>query len=166
MWVIAKYNKGEEEIFKKNLKILSGKDTKFYSPCFVSKNLFNKKTKYFKRKILINYIFCYNKNFLNINFFNSLKFIRGLTYFLSSHHLHQSEIINFLKLCKRHEDENGYLKPSIFKSVIKDKGKFITGPFKNILFNILEKHKNKIEILLGDINVKISDKGNNFYQPL
>ena len=166
MWVIAKFNKGEEEIFKKNLKFISGEDTKFYSPCFISRNLLNKSTKLFKRKILTNYIFCHNTKFLNINFFNRLKFTRGLSYFLSSYHLHQSQIINFLNLCKEHEDEKGYLKPSIFKSVIKDKGKFITGPFKNILFSILEKHKNKIEILLGDINVKISDKGSNFYQPL
>ena len=166
MWVIAKFNKGEEEVFKKNLKASLGEDTKFYSPCFISNTASKKSKKFFIKKLLSSYIFCYNDKFSNIKIINSSKFTKGLSYFLQGYQLHQSQIQNFLNICKEHEDGGGYLRPTIFKSIIKDRGKFISGPFKNILFNILGKHKNKLEILLGDINVKISDRGTNFYQPV
>ena len=50
-------------------------------------------------------------------------------------------MINFINLCKNFEDQEGYLKPVFFKSLINFKAKFLTGPFVNQVFQVVEKKK-------------------------
>jgi len=67
---------------------------------------------------------------------------------------------------KFHENEKGYLEQSFFKTIIRKKAKFISGPFTNMIFEILEKQKNKLKILVGNIVTTIPNKTNYLYRPI
>ena len=55
---------------------------------------------------------------------------------------------------------------TFFKTILTKKAKFISGPFTNMVFEILERQKNKLKILIGDIVTTISDKKNYLYRPV
>ena len=100
------------------------------------------------------------------NFLNSLRFIKGLEYFLKGYETSQIEILQFINYCKGFENEKGFLKQTFFKKQITNKGKFISGPFSNMIFEILEKQKNKLKILVGNIVTTISDNKDYIYRPI
>ena len=50
------------------------------------------------------------------------------------------------------------------KNIIKKKAKFISGPFTNMMFEILEKQKSKLKIIVGNIVTTISDNTNYLYR--
>ena len=50
--------------------------------------------------------------------------------------------------------------------MINKKAKFLSGPFTNMVFEIIEKQKNKLKILVGNVVTTISDKNNYIYRPL
>ena len=93
-----------------------------------------------------------------------MKFTKGLQYFLNGYLESQKEIEKFIYYCKSFENEDGYLKPLFFKKVLKDKGQFTTGPFSNLMFEIIEKQKNKLKVLVGNIVTTISDNKNYLYR--
>ena len=78
----------------------------------------------------------------------------------------KKDIPNFIKLCKTHEDEQGYIKNSFFKNIINQEGKFLNGVFFNKTFNLIEKEKNKIQVIVGNIKISISDKSNFNYSTI
>ena len=53
-----------------------------------------------------------------------------------------------------------------FKIMITKKAKFLSGPFTSMIFEILERQKNKLKILVGNIVTTISDKKNYLYRPV
>ncbi len=166
MWVVAKVKIKDLNIFKKNLTEKIGNDIKFYHPKIEYHRYFGDKVKRFEKFILENYIFCYHIKFKKANFVNEVKFIVGLEYFLEGHSQNQSNIIKFIKHCKTFENEKGYLTQSFFKTIITKKAKFISGPFTNMIFEIIEKQKNKLKILVGNIITTIPDKTNYLYYPI
>ena len=89
-----------------------------------------------------------------------------MEYFLRGHEASQKEILKFINYCKTFENEKGYLKQTFFKTKIINKGKFVSGPFTNMVFEIIERQKNKIKILVGNIVTTISDKKNYLYRPV
>ena len=141
MWIVAKIKKKELSIFKDNLIASFGKETKFYHPKIEYHKYFKNRLKKFEQYILENYVFCYNENFRQTSFVNQARYIKGLEYFLNGYHQNQNEII-------------------------KQKAKFISGPFTNMVFEIVERQKNKLKILLGNIVTTISDKKNYLYRPI
>ena len=50
--------------------------------------------------------------------------------------------------------------------MITKKAKFISGPFTNLIFEILEKQRNKLKILIGNIVTTIPNKKNYLYRPV
>ena len=80
--------------------------------------------------------------------------------------INQNNIIKFIEYCKTFENEKGYLTQSFFKTIITKKAKFISGPFTNMIFEILEKQKNKLKILVGNIVTTIPNKVNYLYRPI
>ena len=165
MWTVAKVKSKEINIFKEKLVEKFGKDTKFYSPKVKYQKFFKNKIKKYDKYILENYLFCYSKKFDNIeNNFSELKFIQGLEYFVRGHEQNQKEILNFINHCQSYENQEGYITPAFFKSIINKKAKFISGPFTNMMFEIIEKQKNKLKIIIGEIVTTISDKGNYLYR--
>ena len=60
----------------------------------------------------------------------------------------------------RHEDEGGFLKQNFFKTK-KNKAKFISGPFTQMVFDIIEEKGLKLKILINNMNMTISKSTNN-----
>lgn len=156
MWIVAKIKNKNLNTFISEIKSKIN-DIRIYYP----KILFDKKHK----NVLGDYIFCYHKKFKN-NFHFHLRYIKGLIYFLENNKSCQNDLQNFINYCNLHEDQNGILKSSFFKKEISSSGKFLNGPFSNYLFDVAVKEKNKLEVLIGNFRINISDEHNILYQKI
>ena len=103
--------------------------------------------------------------FQNQIFLNGLKNIKGLKYFLNGYLNNQKDIIKFISICKKHENKYGFISPSYFYDIVSSKGKFVSGPFTNMLFEVLEKNKNRFKVLIGKYKVSFSAKEGHLYYP-
>ncbi len=166
MWTVAKIKKNEIETFKNEIIKRVGSDIEFYCPKILYHQRLRNKTKKIEKLVLENYIFCYHKSFSIPNFSNKFNFIKGLEYFLNGFYENQNEIAKFIKYCKYSENKEGYLTQSFFKTTIEKKAKFISGPFTNMIFEILEKQKNKLKIVVENVVMTISDNSNYLYRPV
>ena len=156
MWIVAKIKKNSQNLFISEFKKKLS-DVKIFYPKIFTKG----KTK----NILGNYIFCYHSNFKD-KFQFQLKYLRGLITFLGNEIANQKDILKFIEHCKKHEDTNGFLQSSFFKENVFNKGQFINGPFSDYLFEVANREKNKLEIILGNFSVTILDKNNVLYQKI
>ena len=166
MWAVAKVKIKNLNTFKKDLTEKIGTDIKFYNPKIEYHKYYGNKVKRFERFILANYIFCYHDKFKKSNAINEVRFLKGLEYFLEGYNQNQNEIVKFIEYCRTFENSKGYLTPNFFKFVIIKKAKFVSGPFSNMMFEIIEKQKNKLKILIGNVVTTISDKGKYLYRPI
>ena len=166
MWVVAKIKIKNLNNFKKDLSEKIGNDIKFYHPKIEYHKYFGNTVKRFEKFILENYIFCYHEKFKKSSSVNEVKFLKGLEYFLEGYIQNQNDIIKFIEHCRTFENEKGYLTQFFFKTIITKKAKFISGPFTNMVFEILERQKNKLKILVGNVVTTISYKTNYLYRPI
>ena len=166
MWIVAKIKKSEIKSFKKDLIKKSGKEIQFYCPKIEYHQYFGNRFKRLEKFVLENYIFCYHANFNNSIFVNKLRFIKGLEYFLNGHYQNQNEMVEFINYCKCSENSKGYLTQAFFKTITTKKAKFISGPFANMMFEILKKQKNKLKIIVGNVVTTISDNSDYLYRPV
>ena len=166
MWIVAKIKTKEINIFKKKLIEKLGKEIRFYYPKIEYHKYFGYKVKRLEKLILENYIFCHHKKFEKSSFINEVKFSKGLEYFLTGSDYNQNEIVKFIEYCKGFENEKGYITQAFFKTIIVKKAKFISGPFTNMIFEILERQNSKLKILVGNVVTTISDKTNYLYRPI
>ena len=166
MWVVAKIKIQELNIFKKKLIEKLGKETQFYHPKIEYHKYLGHKVKRFEKLVLENYIFCHSKKFEKASFINEVRFLKGLVYFLRGNNYNQNEIEKFIAYCKGFENEKGYITQAFFKTIIIKKAKFISGPFTNMIFEVIERQKDKLKILVGNIVTTISDKTNYLYRPI
>ena len=166
MWIVAKIKPKEVNCFRKNMIEKSGENIQFYCPKIEYHQYFKKRIKKIEKLALGDYIFCYHKNFKNSVFLNNLQFIKGLEYFLNGHHQNQNEMIEFINYCKSSENSTGYLTQAFFKTITTKKAKFISGPFANMMFEILRKQKNKLKIIVGNVVTTISDNSDYLYRPV
>ena len=166
MWVVAKIKRREIKIFKKSLLKKTGQDIEFYCPNIEYHQYFNNKVKRLEKLALENYIFCYHENFRDSSLINKLRYTKGLEYFLNGYCENQKEVVKFIKYCKCSENSKGYLTQAFFKTLINKKAKFISGPFTNMMFEILNKQKNKLKIIVGNVVITISDNSNYLYCPV
>ena len=163
MWLIAKYKSKEFKFFKNILLKDIDKDAILYFPK-IQKQKFSKKNKLETKdkNILGNYIILHSPKFSNNLILKKLSSVPGLSYILNGFKESQGQIEYFIKHCKKHEDENGYLKQSFFDFDFLNNGKFIKGPFINYIFKVIEEQKNKLKILVNGKEVFI--KKNNLLQ--
>ena len=166
MWIVAKVKIKKLNTFKKDLAEKIGNDIKFYYPRIEYHKYYGDKVKRFEKYILENYIFCYHDKFKKHSLINELKYLKGLEYFLEGYSQNQNHIVKFIEYCKTFEDRNGYLTHSFFTNMISKKAKFISGPFTNMIFEIIEKQKNKLKILVGNIVTTIPSNTNCLYRPI
>jgi hypothetical protein len=164
MWMVAKIKKRELHIFKKELVKKLGLEIKFYNPKIQYNQYINNKVKKIEKFILENYIFCYHETFNQAKVISKVRFLKGLEYFLEGHHENQSEITKFISYCKSFEDRRGYLSPAFFESGINGRAQFVSGPFANMIFEIIEKQKNRLKILIGNFVTTIQDNKNYLYR--
>ena len=166
MWLVAKIKKKELHLFKQELTKKFGSEIKFYNPKIQYQKSIKNKIKRIEKFILENYIFCYHEKLDQTKVMGKVRFLKGLEYFLQGHYQNQKEILKFINHCKTFENKNGYLSQAFFKTMITGKAQFVTGPFTNMVFEILEKQKNKLTILVGNIVTTIPNKANYLYRPI
>ena len=164
MWVVIKYKSKQFYLLKKNIIEKLGTIPNFYNPKIKYQKIIKNKLKTFESFILENYLFCYHPKFCKNSTLTNLKFTKGLCYFLGGNSTNQNEIINFINHCKNYEDENGFIKQEFFNNENLKKAKFISGPFTNLMFEIIETQKNKIKILIGNKAATISKNSEFLYR--
>jgi len=158
MWTIIKLDRKKISFLIKDFQEKLGKDFIIYSPKLLIEKHRKNKIVNSEVSLLGNYIFFYHKKLNNPLMLNSLRFSRGLKYFLEGFLSSQKEIENFIKKCKEFENKNGYITQNIFEIFEDKKYKFLSGPFTNQIFKILEMQKNKISILIGNLETRINKK--------
>ena len=161
MWIVAKYKPKELEILKKTFCEILGDKPEFYIPKIKQEYYKNNKLKTFKKNILTNYIICKHDKFRDLNLLNKLNNSRGLIYLLKNSSSNQKNLENFVNFCRSHEDSFGFLTQTFFNIAKKTKAKFITGPFTQMIFNIIHNEEKKLKVLLNNVNVTISKEKNN-----
>ena len=165
MWIVAKINKKKIDFFIKEIKFKCGDDLILYRPSVQCEKIVKNKLEKNTKPLLEDYFFCFSEKFKDINFVNTLNYIKGLKYFLEGFKNNQQEIIKFIENCKINQNAQGFISNSYFYNIITSRGKFVSGPFTNMLFDIIEKNKNKLKVLIGKYKVSISKKNNNLYFP-
>ena len=122
MWIVAKIDTKKIFTLKNEFLQKLGSNVKFYAPEIRLKKFMNSKLQVKKNYLLGNYILCFHEDFKKKSVLTSLKYCKGLKYFLDGLHSSQKEILKFISKCKENEDSNGFLKPSFFD--YKDKTKY------------------------------------------
>jgi len=143
---------------KDNFTKVLGEAVEFYNPKFKYQKYVKKNLKTYEKSILEGYIICKHSRFSDCSIISKLRNARGLKYFLNGNFQNQKEIDEFVKKCKTHEDEEGYLKQDFFEANIQTRAKFISGLFTNMIFDILSKQNNKLKIRVGNIITTINTK--------
>ena len=161
MWIVAKYNSGQSQTLKENLSKILGSEIEFYQP----KIMIELRKKKFFKNILGNYVFCRHSRFSEDKILNNLKFVKGLSYFLSNYKLEQKQILEFIYKCKNHEGKNNILSQTFFDELVDLKARFISGPFKSFAFEIINKNKNYFITKINNFKIRVKKK-EKYFLPL
>lgn len=165
MWTILKYNKNNLNLLKRELQKKTDKDLEIYIPK-INLQIYKKKKAFFKEvNIMGDYLFCYHKKFQDKNFYNVIRYTKGLKYILEGYENAQKEIKNFIFNCKNSENDKGFISKNFYELVINSNYRFNSGPFINNIFKLIDFQKNSINILMGKFNV-IVKKDNNLFSPI
>ena len=166
MWIVLKYKKSEFGFLRQDFKKILGDLPLIFRPKFKYQKLVKNKLQFLEKDILDDYLICYHEQFRNIKMMTILKNSRGLKYFLLNSQTNQKAIVNFIDYCKKNQDENGYIKQSFFEFSNITRGKFLSGPFTNMIFSVIENQKNKLKILIGKVKTTITKNSNYLYRPV
>lgn len=166
MWIVVNYKTKEINILKKNLKKKLGNAPDYFIPKIEYQKSIGNKFKTFQKNLLEGYLICFDKKFRQRNIINDLKFMKGLNYLLNGYENNQDEILSFVKKCKKFQNREGYLTQEFFEESNFNKGKFVSGPFTNLIFDVLSKNSKKTEILIGKYKTTISKNSNFLYRPI
>ena len=165
MWTVLNFEKKNLPFLRKEFLTKLGNEVEFYIPKLKLQKYINNKLCNKESFLLGNYLLCFHKNFSNLKIINSLKYCRGVKYFLNDFLKSQKEIIEFIDKCKLNEDKEGYIKQSFFEFKNNKKFRFISGPFTNMAFNIMSENDFKIKALIGNFKTTVS-KGDFLYRPV
>ncbi len=155
MWTVLKFHKSELSLFKEDLTKNLGKDFKLYIPKIRIQKYKKNKLINIDINLLGDYLFCYHESFKNKKTISSMKFIKGLKYFLNGFCESQESIKEFIKECRSTENGEGFVSRKILDLKLDKKYKFLNGPFSNQIFEILNIQKEKIRIATGNLTTTI-----------
>ena len=158
MWKVLKIDQKSLGLLKEDLKKKLGQDFKIYIPKLRIQKFKNNKLINKEINLLGDYLFCFHKNFEYENTLNSLRFVRGLKYFLGGLSGSQNDIEKFIKKCKDSEGQEGYLSRNFFDLDLDRNYKFSSGPFADKIFKIINLQRNRIKVLMGNIKTTIKKK--------
>lgn len=165
MWVVIKYKKNQYYSLVKEFINTFGKDVEFYKPIIrckkssIQKNFVNK-------NLLDDYVFCFHQKLENFQLINTLKNLRGLKEIINGHMFSQKEILNFIKMCKSFEDINGFITQEFFNQLEITKGRFVTGPLTNLIFDVVSRNSKKLKISINNKTITLDKKTGYIYQPI
>jgi|TARA_B100001093_G_scaffold513704_1_gene586162 hypothetical protein len=166
MWLVLKYNKSQSNLLLSELKNKIDGSINFYVPKIKIKKFKDNKLKIFEKEILDDYAFCYYEGFCNEAIIKKLKYLKGIKYLLGNCLLNQKEICSFINYCKINSNNEGFVKQSFFNFSFIKKGIFLSGPFTNMIFKVLENQKKKLKILVGSLTTTIEKDSNYLYRQL
>lgn len=158
MWTIIKYDKKNFSILVSELKKKIGEDLIVYNPKIQLKKFKNRRLVAKSVNLIGDYFFCYHTNFEKKTSIQKYKFCKGLKYFLDGYLEFQHEIISFINKCKSLEDHNGFVAKSFCDIDLFKNYKFLSGPFSEKIFKVIELKKNRINILMGNVKTTINKK--------
>ena len=165
MWAVLKIDKKNLAFLKKDFSNKLGKDVKFYIPKLQLKKFLKKRIFIKEISLLGDYLLCFHKDFSKRSVLDSLKYCKGLKYFLTDFLNSQNEIEKFITKCKENENENGFIKSTFFEFKKSKKYEFISGPFTNMIFNIIGDNKLSIKARIGNYIATVT-KDKNLFRPV
>jgi hypothetical protein len=165
MWTVIKINKKKFNDLKNDFKKKLGSLPIFYSPKIKIQKFNKSKMKNYDFDLLGDYILCYHENISGYKSTNLFKHCIGLKYFLDGFVQSQKDLEYFVKKCKNHEDQSGYVKQSFFNFNKNNNFQFLSGPFSNFFFKILEERGKKYFITLDNFKMSIS-KNKTLFKPI
>ena len=166
MWIVLKYRKREFSFLRQDFRKILGDLPLIFRPKLKYQKFIKNRLCSLEKDILDDYLICYHVQFKNNKIMAILKNLRGLKYLLANPKTNQKEIVNFINYCKKNQDENGYIKQSFFEFSNMSKGKFLSGPFANMMFSVIENKKNKLKVLVGKVTTTITKNSNYLYCPV
>ena len=155
MWTVLKFDKKGLALLKEDLEKKLGKDFKIYIPKLRIQKYKNNKLINKELNLLGDYMFCFHESLDCKKTIDSLRFTRGLKYFLEGFAESQKDIEGFIKRCKNSESKEGFLSRDFFDLDINKKYKFSSGPFTDKIFQIINLQRNRIKVLMGNIETTI-----------
>ncbi len=158
MWAILKFEKNNLSLLKDDLNKKLGQNTKIYIPKIRIQKFQNNKLKSKEINLLGDYMFFFHKNLKEKKIINSLRYTRGLKYFLNGFNQSQKEIEKFIEKCKVSENQDGFLSKEFFELELNKKYKFSSGPFSDKIFQIINLQRNRIKVLIGNMKTTIKRK--------
>jgi|TARA_B100001094_G_scaffold100769_1_gene96928 hypothetical protein len=158
MWAIAKFDKKKIDFFKRDLSNKLGKNYVIYNPKILLQKFSKKKFISKEFNLLGDYLLCFHNEFNNPKTIEKLKYCRGLKYFLPGCIQSQKQILEFINKCKKAEDNKGYLSQNFYTLNVNSNYQFITGPFAENIFKIINIQKSKIDILMGNLKTTIEKR--------
>ena len=165
MWTVIKYKKNSYYQMQNSLKDHFDSSAKFYRPEIKYIKKLKNKNKSLCIPLLNNYVFCYSKKFEIQGSITKCKYLKGIDYFLKGYSFNQGGINDFISFCRKYENRDGSILPEFFSNLKINKGKFINGPFSNIIFEILEKNKKFLKVSFGNFKARVKIKSENFFNP-
>ena len=153
MWIILRYKKNNFQFLINDLRRKFNNNIEIYNPKFKTNLSIKNKFITSELTLLGDYFFCYHKEFNNPNIIYSLKFTKGLKDFIKGYKFSQKDIQDFIKRCRKSENEEGYLTNKFYNLYKNSKFKFNSGLFSNFIFEIVNLQKNKINLLLGNLKI-------------
>tara|TARA_B100001765_G_C19415971_1_gene298872 strand:+ start:253 stop:753 length:501 start_codon:yes stop_codon:yes gene_type:complete len=166
MWIVLKYKRNEFNFLKDGLIKVLGNLPLIFRPKIKLQKLVKNKIHYIENDILEDYLLCYHEKFKKNNILNHLKNLKGLKYILNNSQNCQKEIIGFIKYCKDNQGTDGYIKQSFFNFTKMKKGIFLSGPFTNMFFSVIDKHRDRLKVLIGNMTATITNNSNYLYRPI
>ena len=158
MWTILKFKNKSLKTLKKEFSKVLGKNYIIYIPKLFVQKYKNNKLIEKEFNLLGDYLFCFHKKLSDKKVINTLQYSKGLKYILNGFSQSQIEIKDFIERCKKAETNKGYLSQDFFEININSECQFISGPFSNAIFKIIEIQKNKIKILMGGLKTIVKKK--------
>ena len=156
MWLVIKYKKNQLEVLKKSVTSIIGDKPEFYIPKIKINKIFKGKIVENKKDLLNKYIFCRHQKFKEFSLLNLLNYAKGIQLVLKGLLENQKNIIEFINICRSHENEDGFIKQSFFNNLNKSQIQFQSGPFSKEIFQVIEEKSKEIKILKNNIKIKIS----------
>ena len=111
------------------------------------------------------YIFCFHQKFCEKTFISNIKYAKGLKYILDGYCESQEEICRFILNFKKLENKDGFISKNFYSIILNKEYKFLSGPFINKIFKIIELQKNKIKILIDKFKIDINKEAH-FFKPV
>ena len=69
-------------------------------------------------------------------------------------------------MCKSYEDSNGFITQDFFNHLQITKGKFVTGPLTNLIFDVVSMNSKNLKISINNKTIILDKKTRYIYQPV